>query len=31
MVTAAGDKFDDDGQVMVEKPELWRRDPVDCV
>lgn len=31
IITAAGDHVDEDGKVMVEKLELWRRDPVECV
>lgn len=31
IVTAAGDRLDDNGRVMVENLELWRRDPVECV
>jgi hypothetical protein len=31
IITAAGDRIDEDGKVMVEKLELWRRDPVECV
>jgi len=30
-MTAAGDRFDDDGQVTTERLELWWRDPVECV
>jgi Plavaka transposase len=31
IVTAAGDKFDDEGNLMSEELELWKRNPVECV
>jgi hypothetical protein len=31
IITVAGDRIDEDGKGMVEKLELWRRDPVKCV
>ncbi|EPQ57716.1 hypothetical protein GLOTRDRAFT_36697 [Gloeophyllum trabeum ATCC 11539] len=30
-IQIAGDREDDDGQVMTEEAELWVRDPVECV
>jgi hypothetical protein len=31
IITIAGDKFNDEGEVLTEDVELWRRNPVDCV
>lgn len=31
IVTVPGDIVGEDGQVMVEELELWKRDPVECV
>ena len=30
-VTVTGDQLDENGQVMSEVLDLWRRDPVECV
>ncbi|KAJ7609663.1 Zn-finger domain-containing protein [Roridomyces roridus] len=31
IVTAAGNRLDEDGELMAEDLELWRRDPVECI
>ncbi|KAH7917273.1 hypothetical protein BV22DRAFT_1135543 [Leucogyrophana mollusca] len=31
LVTAEGDREGDDGEVPTEEPELWMRDPVECI
>ncbi|KAJ6562801.1 hypothetical protein DFH09DRAFT_920645 [Mycena vulgaris] len=31
MVTAAGNQLDEDGEMMKEDLELWKRDPVECI
>ncbi|KAJ7094998.1 hypothetical protein C8R44DRAFT_890124 [Mycena epipterygia] len=31
IVTAAGNKLDEDGEMMKEDLELWKRDPVECI
>ncbi|EPQ49998.1 hypothetical protein GLOTRDRAFT_26531, partial [Gloeophyllum trabeum ATCC 11539] len=31
IVTVGGDRFNEDGKIMQEELELWRRDPVDCI
>lgn len=30
-LTIMGDRSDEDGQPLTEKPEVWRRDPVECI
>ncbi|KAF8870236.1 hypothetical protein BD779DRAFT_1455790 [Infundibulicybe gibba] len=31
MITTTGDRKGEDGSLMVEEVELWRRDPVECI
>jgi hypothetical protein len=31
VITIAGDTFNDQGELLTEDVELWRRNPVDCV
>ncbi|KAF8954047.1 hypothetical protein BDZ97DRAFT_1742679 [Flammula alnicola] len=31
LVTIAGDRLGEDGQMMTEKLELWQRDPIECI
>jgi hypothetical protein len=31
VITIAGDAFSDEGELLTEEVELWRRNPVDCV
>ncbi|KAJ7177335.1 hypothetical protein C8R43DRAFT_1084604 [Mycena crocata] len=31
IVTAAGNRVDENGELMSEELELWRRDPVECI
>ncbi|KAK6971930.1 hypothetical protein R3P38DRAFT_3336442 [Favolaschia claudopus] len=31
MITVAGNRLDENGDLMTEELELWRRDPVECI
>jgi hypothetical protein len=31
VIKIAGDTFDDEGELLTEDVELWRRNPLDCV
>ncbi|EPQ55685.1 hypothetical protein GLOTRDRAFT_28174, partial [Gloeophyllum trabeum ATCC 11539] len=31
IITVGGDRFNEDGKIMKENLELWRRDPVKCI